>query len=206
MLRFARPYRAKLIWFVVTIVVLAIVDVFPPLLLRSLIDKAIPEGSRDLVMLLAAAAAAIAIAAALELAVPTEFPRGPIAIARRTVAERSLATRRVGPLLSVTVARRVGLAVAELPVGRPPRWTRVIAIAARPAVIAVVVRAITARLELTLFAIAVTVKPRPVATRRRTSCSIAPAGATPSAPSRCWCASRRCARVPSPTWRAPPTS
>jgi len=60
-LRFARPYRAKLIWFVVTIVVLAIVDVFPPLLLRSLIDKAIPEASRSLVIALAAAAAAIAI-------------------------------------------------------------------------------------------------------------------------------------------------
>lgn len=67
-LRFARPYRGKLIFFVVTIVVLAIVDVFPPLLLRSLIDRAIPEQSRSLVIALAGAAAAIAIVnAALSL-------------------------------------------------------------------------------------------------------------------------------------------
>jgi len=60
-LRFARPYRSKLIYFVVTIVLLAVVDVVPPLLLRTLIDKAIPEASRSLVVWLAATAAVLAI-------------------------------------------------------------------------------------------------------------------------------------------------
>ena len=40
----ARPYRTMLVGFVITIVGAALVNLAPPLLLRSIIDDAIPEG------------------------------------------------------------------------------------------------------------------------------------------------------------------
>jgi ATP-binding cassette subfamily B protein len=60
-----RPYRRTLIAFIIAVVLDAIVVVIPPLLLRSLIDNAIPEKSRSLVALLALGAIALAFADAL---------------------------------------------------------------------------------------------------------------------------------------------
>ena len=48
----ARPYRGKLIGFVVTVVLAAVISAVPPLILRALIDTAIPEKNRELVGLL----------------------------------------------------------------------------------------------------------------------------------------------------------
>ena len=53
-LRLARPYRGQLIGFVVTVVLAAVISAVPPLILRALIDTAIPEKDRALVGLLAA--------------------------------------------------------------------------------------------------------------------------------------------------------
>jgi ATP-binding cassette subfamily B protein len=57
-----RPYRRTLIAFLIAVVLDAVVVVIPPLLLRSLIDNAIPEKSRTLVALLAVGAIALAFA------------------------------------------------------------------------------------------------------------------------------------------------
>jgi ATP-binding cassette subfamily B protein len=65
---YVRPYRAQLIGFVVAVIIDSIVTVIPPLLLRSLIDTAIPQKNRNLVALLAICAIALAFAdAALSL-------------------------------------------------------------------------------------------------------------------------------------------
>jgi len=64
-LGYVRPYRAILIGFLVTVVLDAVVVAVPPLLLRSLLDKAIPEHNRGLVAALAATAVALAFADAL---------------------------------------------------------------------------------------------------------------------------------------------
>ena len=61
-LGYVRPYRKILIGFLITVVLDAVVVAIPPLLLRSLIDKAIPEGSRSLVAILAATAVGLAFA------------------------------------------------------------------------------------------------------------------------------------------------
>ena len=63
--KFARPYRRMLAGFLATIVVAAVVNLVPPLLIRSIIDEAIPSGDRGQVSLLAALMVAVAIAAAL---------------------------------------------------------------------------------------------------------------------------------------------
>ncbi len=60
-LRLARPYRAQLIGFVVTVVLAAIVSALPPLILRALIDTAIPEKDRQLVGVLAFGAVFLAL-------------------------------------------------------------------------------------------------------------------------------------------------
>jgi ATP-binding cassette subfamily B protein len=57
-----RPYRRQLVGFVITVVLAAIVGAIPPLILRSLLDRAVPQDSRTLVGLLAAAAVGLAIA------------------------------------------------------------------------------------------------------------------------------------------------
>jgi ATP-binding cassette subfamily B protein len=62
---FARPYRAMVIGFLVTIAVTAIIDLIPPLLFRSIIDNAIPDKDRQLLAVLAGGAVACAIADAL---------------------------------------------------------------------------------------------------------------------------------------------
>ena len=51
---FARPYRRSIVLFLVSIVAAAIVALSPPLLFRSILDTAIPEGNRGLINLLAA--------------------------------------------------------------------------------------------------------------------------------------------------------
>ena len=60
-LRLARPYRSQLIGFVVTVVLAAVISAVPPLILRAVIDTAIPEKDRALVGLLAAGAVFLAL-------------------------------------------------------------------------------------------------------------------------------------------------
>src|SRR5581483_11952093 len=60
-LKLARPYRALLIAFLVGIVLDAVVTAIQPLLLRSLLDTAIPERNRGLVWLLGGLAVALAL-------------------------------------------------------------------------------------------------------------------------------------------------
>ncbi len=52
--RFARPYRGQLIGFVVMIAIGAGLALVPPLLFRSIIDTAIPEGNKGLLVVLGA--------------------------------------------------------------------------------------------------------------------------------------------------------
>ena len=56
-----RPYRRQLIGFLVTVILAAIVGAIPPLILRSLLDNAVPEENRTLVAVLAFAAVGLAI-------------------------------------------------------------------------------------------------------------------------------------------------
>src|SRR5215208_6906301 len=60
-LRLARPYRRQLAGFVVAVVVAAVVSALPPLILRAVIDTAIPDKDRGLVALLAGAAVFLAL-------------------------------------------------------------------------------------------------------------------------------------------------
>ncbi|HEX9258967.1 MAG TPA: ABC transporter ATP-binding protein [Acidimicrobiales bacterium] len=62
---FARPYRWAIAGFIVTIVLAALLALVPPLLFRSIIDRAIPDGNRRLVTLLAVGTVAAAAADAL---------------------------------------------------------------------------------------------------------------------------------------------
>ena len=57
-----RPYRRQLIGFLVTVILAAVAGAIPPLILRSLLDTAVPEKDRTLVAVLAFAAVALAIA------------------------------------------------------------------------------------------------------------------------------------------------
>lgn len=68
-LQFAHPYRWKLLAFVGTVIVAAIVAVIPPLLFRRLIDEAIPNKDQGLVTALALVAVVLAlVSAALAIA------------------------------------------------------------------------------------------------------------------------------------------
>jgi ATP-binding cassette, subfamily B, bacterial len=68
-LRLARPYRSLLVAFLVGIVLDAVVTAIQPLLLRSLLDTAIPDKNRTLVWILGGAAVGLALTdAALGLA------------------------------------------------------------------------------------------------------------------------------------------
>ncbi len=68
-LKYARPYRWLLIGFIVTVMAGAVVSVLPPLLLRALLDTAVPEEDTALVGWLAIGAVLLAVAAtALSLA------------------------------------------------------------------------------------------------------------------------------------------
>jgi len=63
-LRLAAPYRTTLILFLATVVGAAVITAIPPLLLRSLLDTAVPQEDRGLVAVLAAGAVVLAIASA----------------------------------------------------------------------------------------------------------------------------------------------
>jgi ATP-binding cassette subfamily B protein len=56
-----RPYRRALIGFLVTVIAAAVIGAIPPLILRALLDTAVPEKNRNLVLLLALGAVALAI-------------------------------------------------------------------------------------------------------------------------------------------------
>ena len=60
-LSFARPYRKAIILFVLVIVAQALLGLAPALLFRQIIDKAIPEGNRALLHVLAAIVVAAAV-------------------------------------------------------------------------------------------------------------------------------------------------
>jgi ATP-binding cassette subfamily B protein len=60
-LRLARPYRGQLVGFVVSVVLAAVVSALPPLILRSVIETAIPDKNRGLVAFLAGAAVFLAL-------------------------------------------------------------------------------------------------------------------------------------------------
>ncbi len=64
-LHYVRPYRRVLAGFVVTVVLASIVTAIPPLLLRAVLDKAIPHHDRGLVMVLALTAIGLAVGDAL---------------------------------------------------------------------------------------------------------------------------------------------
>ena len=57
-----RPYKRALIGFLITVIVAAVVGAIPPLILRALLDTAVPEKDRTMVAVLAAAAVGLAIA------------------------------------------------------------------------------------------------------------------------------------------------
>jgi ATP-binding cassette subfamily B protein len=61
---FARAYRAQMLAFLATIALLALLAVIPPLLVRTLINDAIPRRSLRLVDLIALAAVGVALAGA----------------------------------------------------------------------------------------------------------------------------------------------
>src|SRR5215203_795738 len=64
-LRLARPYRRQLIGFVIAVILAAVVSALPPLILRAVIDTAIPDKNRGLVATLAAVAVFLALFNAL---------------------------------------------------------------------------------------------------------------------------------------------
>ena len=57
-----RPYRRQLIGFLITVILAAVVGAVPPLILRSLLDTAVPEDDRTMVFVLAGLAVFLAIA------------------------------------------------------------------------------------------------------------------------------------------------
>jgi ATP-binding cassette subfamily B protein len=61
MIRFARPYRTILAWFLVLVVIDAVIGVVNPLLFRAIIDNGIPEHDKSLILGLALVAAVLAI-------------------------------------------------------------------------------------------------------------------------------------------------
>jgi ATP-binding cassette subfamily B protein len=63
--RFARPYRPMLAGFLATIVLEAVVEIIPPLLIKRIIDDALPNKDRGMVTALAIAMVVLAFADAL---------------------------------------------------------------------------------------------------------------------------------------------
>jgi len=64
-LHLARPYRRLLIGFLICVIAAAVVTAIPPLLLRSLLNDAVPEKNRAMVTWLAIGAVALAFTAAM---------------------------------------------------------------------------------------------------------------------------------------------
>ncbi|HEY0520645.1 MAG TPA: ABC transporter ATP-binding protein [Ilumatobacteraceae bacterium] len=63
--QFARPYRAVIIFFLVTIFISALLELVPPFAFRSILDNAIPDKDRSLINVLAAVVVGSAIGDAL---------------------------------------------------------------------------------------------------------------------------------------------
>src|SRR5580693_7756025 len=61
MIQFARPYRTILIWFLVLVVIDAVVGIVNPLLFRSIINNGIEHGDKQLIITLSLIAAGIAL-------------------------------------------------------------------------------------------------------------------------------------------------
>ena len=61
MIQFARPYRRILAWFLVLVVIDAVIGVVNPLLFRSIIDNGIPHHNKTLIIGLALVAAVLAL-------------------------------------------------------------------------------------------------------------------------------------------------
>ena len=62
---FARPYRGVIVLFLVAIVLAALLGLVPPLVVRAILDTAIPESNQAMITWLAAAAVAAAVGDAL---------------------------------------------------------------------------------------------------------------------------------------------
>src|SRR6188768_3445267 len=62
---FARPYRGVILLFLVAIVLAALLGLVPPLVVRAILDTAIPESNDAMITWLAAAAVAAAVGDAL---------------------------------------------------------------------------------------------------------------------------------------------
>src|SRR5262245_8458100 len=58
---FARPYRWPIFAFLITIAVDAVIGLAPPLLFRAILDTAIPERDRTLVIVLASITVVVAV-------------------------------------------------------------------------------------------------------------------------------------------------
>ena len=61
MIQFARPYRSILAWFLVLVIIEAVIGVVNPLLFRSIINNGIPHHDKSLIIGLALVAAVLAI-------------------------------------------------------------------------------------------------------------------------------------------------
>jgi ATP-binding cassette, subfamily B, bacterial len=62
MIQFARPYRKILTWFLVFVIIDAVVGVINPLLFRSIINDGIIKHNKDLIIVLSLVAAGVAVA------------------------------------------------------------------------------------------------------------------------------------------------
>ena len=89
---FARPYRGTIAVFLVAIVIAALLAVVPPLVVRSILDDAIPDGNRRMINWLAAIAVAAALGdAALQIVqrwASARVGEGLIADLRRALFEK----------------------------------------------------------------------------------------------------------------------
>ena len=89
---FARPYRGTIAVFLVAIVIAALLAVVPPLVVRSILDDAIPDGNRRMINWLAALAVAAALGdAALQIVqrwASARVGEGLIADLRRALFEK----------------------------------------------------------------------------------------------------------------------
>lgn len=76
---YARPYGTKLVGFVVTIVLEALLALAPPFLFKAIIDNAIPERDTGLLSVLAALVVGAAVASTRCSAWPNDGGRRPSA-------------------------------------------------------------------------------------------------------------------------------
>ncbi len=60
--QFARPYRTTIVWFLAAILAAALLALVPPFAFRAILDRAIPDGDRGLITILALVVVAAALA------------------------------------------------------------------------------------------------------------------------------------------------